>query len=682
MISLMSSQSDMPADHGMAYLKPLDGIRALAIIAVLIFHVSASALPGGFVGVDVFFVLSGYLITSILLHDLRGGRFKIGEFYLRRIQRLLPNVVVLVATVIMLWVLLMPPTSTAPTARHGLWALCSLSNIYIWKYLGGYWGDGAEMAPLTHTWSLGIEEQFYLLFPLLLLILAIFQRRRIFAWLLMLMLGSFTLCLLGSYSKPETAFYLLPHRAWELLCGACYASTRVSFHEATPRSFSLPEPLRGLMGWLGLGLILSSFWLAGQSFRFPGWIALMPTLGPVLLIVSIAEGQSAMSRFLSAPLMVGVGKVSYSLYLWHWPLILLGKAMAVRSGLSELTGAVIGGVIGILFGLVAYRWIEQPLRNRGPGRGRRLVVIASGFASVILLCSLLANPRRRTDPEHRFDPIAFEGNLYNAGRPTDPALFTATVRYQDVSFPSLSDRPQDAWRTGGIQKLHGGGKPSVVVFGSSHALMYSALIDSLCRELKLSVAFFGADAGTPVFFETPLNPNFSSIGEAHEFDEARKRWLREWRPAVVIAIDKWDDWVSKPGGFDNRLRSFLQEVTPLCQRVLFVTQVPMLAGGDEVNFREWATSRMGKGKQLPKLGTGIAEQERRTSTQIAESLRAEFPSLRVVRTDELFLRKDGSVRYASGRKFFYADDDHLSDKGIEETRELFHQGLSEVLLKR
>ena len=117
----------------------------------------------------------------------------------------------------------------------------------------------------------------------------------------------------------------------------------------------------------------------------------------------------------------------------------------------------------------------------------------------------------------------------------------------------------------------------------------------------------------------------------------------------------------------------------MCRRVLFVTQVPMLAGGDEVNFREWATSRMGKGKQLPKLGTGIAEKERRTSTQIAESMMAEFPALRVVRTDQIFLKKDGSVRYASGRKFFYADDDHLSDKGVEETRELFHQGISEGL---
>ena len=120
----------------------------------------------------------------------------------------------------------------------------------------------------------------------------------------------------------------------------------------------------------------------------------------------------------------------------------------------------------------------------------------------------------------------------------------------------------------------------------------------------------------------------------------------------------------------------------MCQRVLFVTQVPMLAGGDEVNFREWATSRMGQGKQLPKLGTGIAEQERRTSTTVAEALMAEFPTLRVLRTDQLFLKKDGAVRYASGRKFFYADDDHLSDKGVEETKALFHQAISEVLPPR
>src|SRR5216684_3690975 len=148
----------------MPYSAPLDGIRAIAILAVLIFHISPVVLKGGFAGVDVFFVLSGFLITSILLHDIRDGSFSMREFYLRRVQRLLPNVVVTVFAVVLLWTLLMPPSQAIQAGRHGLWTILNLSNIYIWRNLGGYWGDAAEWAPLLHTWSLAVEEQFYLFF--------------------------------------------------------------------------------------------------------------------------------------------------------------------------------------------------------------------------------------------------------------------------------------------------------------------------------------------------------------------------------------------------------------------------------------------------------------------------------------------------------------------------------------
>ena len=153
----------------MRYSPPLDGIRAVAILAVLIFHVAPSALTGGFTGVDVFFVLSGFLITSIILHDVRADRFSLREFYLRRVQRLLPNLIATVLGVLVLWTTLLPPSTARQAGEHGLWALFSASNIYIWRTLGSYWGNAAEHAPLTHTWSLGIEEQFYLLFPLVVL---------------------------------------------------------------------------------------------------------------------------------------------------------------------------------------------------------------------------------------------------------------------------------------------------------------------------------------------------------------------------------------------------------------------------------------------------------------------------------------------------------------------------------
>ena len=166
------------------YLLPLDGVRAVAILAVIVFHVWPIALKGGFTGVDVFFVLSGFLITSILLQDIHEGNFSIREFYLRRIQRLLPNLLVTVLFVLLLWALWMPSSATRQTGCHGLWTLFNLSNIYVWRELGGYWGDTAEAAPLTHTWSLGIEEQFYLVFPFFLLLVVKLQPARVHFWLI------------------------------------------------------------------------------------------------------------------------------------------------------------------------------------------------------------------------------------------------------------------------------------------------------------------------------------------------------------------------------------------------------------------------------------------------------------------------------------------------------------------
>ena len=198
----------------MPYVAPLDGIRAIAILAVLLFHAWPVALRGGFTGVDVFFVLSGFLITSIILHDIREGSFSIREFYLRRIQRLLPNAVVTILAVLLLWTFLMPPSAAIQPGEHGLWTLFNLSNLYIWKNLGDYWGNNAKLAPLTHFWSLGIEEQFYLFFPTFLLLLARFQRSRVRLCLTAAAVFSFLMCLYGTHTHPVATFFLLPTRVW------------------------------------------------------------------------------------------------------------------------------------------------------------------------------------------------------------------------------------------------------------------------------------------------------------------------------------------------------------------------------------------------------------------------------------------------------------------------------------
>jgi len=668
----------------MAYSAPLDGIRAVAILAVLVFHISRSSLRGGFTGVDVFFVLSGFLITSIILHDLRQGRFSLREFYLRRIQRLLPNVVLMVLAVLVLWAMFMPPMANFQAGRHALWAVFNLSNFYIMKYLGGYWGNAAEWSPLTHTWSLAIEEQFYLLFPTCLLLLVRFQRGRVRSWLIAAAVLSFGLCLAGTYTYPTATFYLMPTRVWELLIGAALAAHRTPLDgpEAQPRSSPGAARAGEILGFAGLGMILVGYICIHDGNAFPGLWSLAPTLGTALVLGSVMNGKTIVSRWLSSSFMVKTGKLSYSIYLWHWPLITLGKALADWYGIPQLYGALAGAGVGLVLAWAAYVLVEQPLRNRGAGRSRRFAIIAGGFA--LAACGAMAVSLRApvADPAHLFDQPSFYGAIYTSGKASLTKNASESIDYYDVYFPKPEPRPDDSWRTGGVVHGYGGGTPKVVVLGSSHALMYSKLIDDICRERHLTVAFLAMDYGVPAFFQCPDNPNFASPVEARDFDQARRKWLRDWHPQAVLVIDRWDAWAERKPGFDQNLRSFLQEVSPLAGRVLFVTQVPVITGAVDVNLRELVTRRFSRSRMLPRLYPDRNETLRRRTVAIAQSAAKDFPNFRVLRADLPFYQGDGSVKYACGRAFFYANDNHLSSMGAESVRALFEQAIAEATLSK
>ncbi len=661
----------------MTYLKPLDGIRAIAIIAVLVFHISPTALRGGFTGVDVFFVISGFLITSILLNDIHEGRFSIREFYLRRIQRLLPNIVVTVLAVLVLWTAFLPLSTARATGSHALWTLSNASNIYIWRNLGSYWGNSAERAPLTHTWSLGIEEQFYLIFPCSLLLLIRLQPNRLRFWLTIATVLSFGVCLYGSYSHPAVTFYLLPTRVWELLLGTLVAADRFPCRGGgDPPMGAQQREARTAAGWGGILMIGASFLAIGEGDAFPGWVCLFPTVGTALLLWSVVDGETALSRWLSSRFMAGTGKLSYSLYLWHWPLITFGKIQADLHGLPRLVGSAAGGVGGVILAWIAYVCVEQPLRDRGPGRRWRICSIAAGFALVAFFSNHVASRPRVADPARLFDSPTFSGRLFDAGATSDNG-FDKAIQSYDVHFPPEDRGRKESWRTGGIIHPYGDGRPEVVVLGSSHALMYSMLIDNICRKLGVSVSFLGVDGGSPAFLEAKANSKFSTQLEADEFDEARRRFLREWRPKAAFVIDRWD---VQPDAkvFETKFRSFLGEVGPWVGRVIFVAQVPVHQVGDEVNLREIVALRMDKSRSLPRLDPDPKDALRRQVAARAESLVAIFDNLRVLRADTPFYQSDGSIRYADGRSFFYADDDHLSDAGSEVVRALFERAIIEA----
>jgi len=663
----------------MLYISSLDGIRAIAIIAVLIFHVSPKVLSGGFIGVDVFFVVSGFLITSIILHGVRDHSFSILEFYLRRFQRLLPNAIACILVVLFLWTEFMPDGAAVQPAVHGQWALFNLSNFYNWKHLGGYWGTTAERAPLTHFWSLGIEEQFYLIFPISILLLLRFQSRHLRLWLIVFTVVSFTMSLFGTYTKPSATFYFLPTRVWELLIGASLVSYLAHVNgEKTRGWLPLGPKHREIIGWVGLAMIVIGCLFIGEGVLFPGWVSLAPTLGTLFILVSITSGESSLSWLLSTWVMERIGKLSYSLYLWHWPLIVFGRRQAELYELPEQAGAIFGLIGSFLISGCAYLFIEQPLRKRGPGRSWRLAVIAGSFCFTALCCAFIAQRSKVFDANDRFDVSFWSADLFNSGA-IDGAKFINPSFY-DIHLPAVSPPPADTWQKGGIIHRYGGGDPNVVVFGSSHAMMFSPLINDICREKGISVAFLGMSLGQSAFFESKAGMNFSSPIEAKKFDETRKRLLSTWRPKALIIIDRWDS-IGTIDQFESKLRTFLKEVCPLVDHVIFAAQVPSLRAPNDINLRAliaWRMEHMGRKDLLPRLEPDANESLRKQCIMTASAAAADYPKLQVLRSDLAFYHDNGSIRYAEGKSFFYLDTNHLTDAGTQQVRDLFSTAISEA----
>jgi peptidoglycan/LPS O-acetylase OafA/YrhL len=645
----------------MKYVPSLDGIRAVAIFVVFLFHVQPEFIPGGFIGVDVFFVLSGYLITSKILQDIDQGTFSLGSFYLRRINRLLPNALAMAVTTSFICHLFFPPSMFRSTSEHSLWAIFSTSNVYVYQFLGGYWGDSAESSPLTHTWSLAIEEQFYLVYPLLIVLLTKYLLRFTSTLLVVTTAISFLGCLWATFSHPNAAFYLLPFRAWELLLGGILS---LLMSNARWRTLHFESRITGdAVGFAGFGLLVTSLYMTRDGVGFPGWYSVMPTVAACLLILSAGNMSSLMSKILSLKPLVWIGKRSYSIYLWHWPLIVIFKQLAVINGQSVRSGALIGAVLSVIISEIAYFTVEKPMRsslNRPLKRNIILLLIAILAVSYVSFGTLR---RPNADVNDFFDDVSFSGTAYDvstlSSQPPNKAL-----RYYDVKF---LPRSTHTWKDGGLLHLHGSDRPEVVVFGSSHALMYSKVIDDVCEELGVSVAFFTLDGGAPALFDnsnsTSIMGPFPTKSEAIEYDELRWRYVKKWNPKCVIVIDRWDLQYTSQKEFSRSMRSFLDKFAPLDTNVVFIAQVPVHKVGELQNLREIVGMKLNVGKRLPILAPDERDRIRKDIASAAERLMDYYPSLLVIRPDRSFYINEGSIRYLDQRKFLYADDDHLSDDG-------------------
>ena len=367
----------------MIYRREIDGLRALAVVPVIAFHAGFKAFSGGFVGVDVFFVISGYLITSIIFYDQQRDKFSLLRFYERRARRILPALfLVMGVTSIFAYVWMLP--DELKNFGQSVLATTLFSNNILLAITSNYWSLASEFKPLLHTWSLGVEEQYYVLFPLTMLLGWKFFRKHLVSVLGVAAVISFAAANWGLFNKPEFNFYLLPTRAWEILIGALAALYMIR-NEGTDGK----RLWRELLGGLGFCLILASVFLIGSGHTSYGPLYLIaPTLGAALIILYSSES-TVVGRILGWKPMVGIGLISYSSYLWHQPLFSLARVYS-----KEPPGTTIYSVLLIMTFILAYitwRFVETPCRNREIVKRKTIISFALVLSAVFVSFGLYLN---------------------------------------------------------------------------------------------------------------------------------------------------------------------------------------------------------------------------------------------------------------------------------------------------
>src|SRR5215475_14441332 len=361
------------------YRSDIDGLRAIAVISVVLYHAGVRGFGGGYVGVDIFFVISGYLITKYVNQRIEAGRFSIVEFYERRVRRIMPALffLLIVASVLAYYTLL--PTDLYNFAKSQIATTLFVPNVFFFRQ-SGYFDASAKLKPLLHMWSLGVEEQFYIFLPLTMVFVARWGRRGTLATLYGAMVASFALSVFAVMVQPAAAFYLVPFRAWELLLGSLLGVS----------AFPLIRDRALCHGLAALGVVLTLLpcFLYSRDTPFPGLAALVPCVGAALVIYANEAEPTPAGRLLSWRPFVGVGLISYSLYLWHWPMLVFGEDYLGRPlNRAETTIAVL---LSLLAAAASWKFIEQPFRRRVVGGTRPALFSSMGaVAAAVVIAGTL-----------------------------------------------------------------------------------------------------------------------------------------------------------------------------------------------------------------------------------------------------------------------------------------------------
>ena len=508
------------------YRPDIDGLRALAVLMVVLFHADIKPFKGGFVGVDIFFVISGYLITSLILKDLGKGEFSLLQFWERRIRRILPALTAVVLVTFAAGLFMFLPNDLVGLGKQTAWQSISASNFYFWRQVN-YFNTEHELQPLLHTWSLAVEEQFYFLFPLLAVFLWRKAGSRTVTILWGLTLFSFGASLWAISYYPSAAFFLLPFRAWELLTGALLA-----YHKPN----DLPGKWREGAALAGFAMLLLAGILYTSRTDFPGLTALLPCIGAALLIWT-GQGGTIVSRALSYKVPVFIGLISYSWYLWHWPVLCFAEYV-LQDNLDK-TGKLI--CVGVSFGLAILSWkfIEQPFRRPGGVLSYRPKVFTAAFVTLAM--------------------IALAGSVVIAGKGLPQRLSPEARNYAD----GFSDRYElraecekkkyDRLLQNDVCEANPGSgkKPTFVLWGDSQAEAIIPAFVTLSKKYGTN-GYLAVKAGCPPILDIHHEKNDNKRPYCRDFNAAHFRFIREQKIKDVFFVANWSSWVrNKELSFEN-----------------------------------------------------------------------------------------------------------------------------------
>ena len=657
----------------MKYRPDIDGLRALAVTSVVCFHAAIAPFSSGFVGVDIFFVISGYLIGGIIYRDLTAGHFSFAAFYARRARRILPALFAVTLTTCVTGWFLLDASELHNVGSTAATALLAMSNISFWHYQD-YFASDSRLTPLLMTWTLGVEEQFYILFPLLLIGLVRWQKLRILPTLTIICGASFAFSLWGTWHSPSAAYYLLPSRAWELAVGALFACYEISRKDKP--TFLLSQEMQELVACVGITLIAVAVFGFNEHACFPGFIVLLPVFGALALIMT--PNSRINRQILSAQPVVFVGLISYSWYLWHWPLLSYLRLLFLNEPPQPVL--TMAAIVSFGVAILSWKYIEQPFRklSLAPRITLARYAMAMAFALILPLALKFSGgwPQRLNEATHQIE------NTVAAGRGNCLAMF-------DINHPDLSSTC--------IAPI--ADRPSIALIGDSHAAALGPALRDLAANNNMGISIYTKSSCAPLLgVTTASNIHPGLVNSCPEFmSEVFSRVVADPAITTVFLASFWSAKIGEDAPeyyafstphTNNLLRSEILRTSlketinyliKAGKQVIVVEDVPQLTYNpvlislnSSIPAREifaniaWTAA----GTKMPEQGdAGMIIPQNTISSNIVREAASETHATYL----DLYNRfcTSGSCRFMDGADLLYIDNSHLSKAGSHYALENF-----------